>query len=268
MEFLKAAVEAIKKVDDLKKNIDVITADKDENFSRNLAQGELKNQVKGLSEGLKTFLDSKEESNIKQTEIYDKEIKDDSLDNINEYGKLETNRDYKSVEELLESFFSDKEEVLDGNMSLYEEHNKTLKNIDNKIDEKLDEAENNIENQDNKDGEIQKKGGSYGEVFKKGEGEKYEVHHMPAKNINGLELNDGPAIKMDKEDHRETASCGNSREAREYRAKQKELIEQGKFREALQMDIDDIHEKFGDKYDDAILEMLEYVDEIEVEGKI
>lgn len=114
----------------------------------------------------------------------------------------------------------------------------------------------------------EKKGGSYGDVFKEGEGDKYEVHHMPADSINGLERNDGPAIKMEKEDHRETASCGNSSEAREYRTMQKKLVEEGKFREALQMDIDDIREKFGDKYDDAIAEMLEYVDKLEEEGKI
>ena len=34
------------------------------------------------------------------------------------------------------------------------------------------------------------------------------------------------------------------------------------------MDIDDIREKFGDKYDDAIQEMLEYVDQLEEGGKI
>lgn len=125
------------------------------------------------------------------------------------------------------------------------------------------------EKEENLSGEIsEKKGGSYKEVFKEGEGDKYEVHHMPADNASNLERNDGPAIKMEKEDHRQTASCGNSKEAREYRAAQKELIDQGKFREALQMDIDDIHEKFGDKYDDAINEMLEYVDELEQEGKI
>lgn len=115
---------------------------------------------------------------------------------------------------------------------------------------------------------VQKNGGSYGEVFRDGEGEKYEVHHMPADSASNLERNDGPAIRMEKEDHRQTASCGNSREAREYRAQQRELIEQGKFREALQMDIDDIHDKFGNKYDDAIKEMLEYVDKIEGEGKL
>lgn len=129
------------------------------------------------------------------------------------------------------------------------------------------DADNNMFNHDNKElGE--KTGGSYGQVFKEGLGDKYEVHHMPADNVNGLERKDGPAIRMDKEDHRETASCGNSREAREYREYQKELIEQGKFREALEMDIDDISDKFGDKYGDAISEMLQYVDKLESEGRI
>jgi hypothetical protein len=34
------------------------------------------------------------------------------------------------------------------------------------------------------------------------------------------------------------------------------------------MDIDDIHEKFGDKYDDAIAEMREYVDKLKEEGRV
>lgn len=75
-------------------------------------------------------------------------------------------------------------------------------------------------------------------------------------------------IKMEKEDHRQTASCGSSLEAREYQANQKELIGNGNFREALQMDIDDIHEKFGSKYDEAISQMLTYVDKLETEDKI
>lgn len=114
----------------------------------------------------------------------------------------------------------------------------------------------------------EKKGGCYRDVKKTSDGETHEVHHMPADSASNLERDDGPAIKMEKEDHRLTASCGSSREAREYRERQKELIEQGKFREALQMDIDDIHEKFGDKYDDAIAEMLDYVEQLEQEGKI
>ncbi len=95
-----------------------------------------------------------------------------------------------------------------------------------------------------------------------------EVHHMPANSASELPTDDGPCIVMDYEDHRETASCGNSREAQEYRAKQKELIEQGKFREAFQMDVDDIRDKFGDKYDEAISKAEEYIDQLEKEGRI
>ena len=121
------------------------------------------------------------------------------------------------------------------------------------------EADNVLKNRVNDSNERENKlGGSYGEVFVKGQGEVYEIHHMPANNINGLETNDGPAIRMDKEDHRETASCGNSKEAREYRAEQARLIESGDFEGAMQMDIDDIHSKFGDKYDEAIEQAVEY----------
>lgn len=115
---------------------------------------------------------------------------------------------------------------------------------------------------------INKTGGSYGEIFTEGEGDSYEVHHIPADSISYLDRNDGPAIKMEKADHRQTASCGNSLDAREYRALQKEYIEENKFREAIQIDIDDLRDKFGDKYDEAISEMLEYVEKLEMEGKI
>ena len=108
-------------------------------------------------------------------------------------------------------------------------------------------------------------GGTYGELKNewrgKLEAQNLQIHHMPAKDVNGLPVNDGPAIVMEEVDHRQTASCGSSLEAREYRAKQKELIDQGKFKEAMQMDIDDIHEKFGDKYDDAIAQMQEVAKE-------
>lgn len=113
-----------------------------------------------------------------------------------------------------------------------------------------------------------KGGGSYREVYRKGEGEHYEVHHMPADSISGLSRGEGPSIKMEKLDHQDTASWGNSKDAVAYREEQERLIKQGKFREAQQMDIDDIHEKFGDKYDDQIEEMLRYTDQLEAEGKI
>ncbi|MGL5981495.1 MAG: hypothetical protein ACRCZY_11610 [Phocaeicola sp.] len=115
-------------------------------------------------------------------------------------------------------------------------------------------------------------GGSYGQIKSEGWGWKdqpaREVHHMPADSSSNLERQDGPAIAMDYEDHQKTASCGSSRDAKEYRAEQHKLIEEGKFREALQMDIDDLHDKFGEKYNDAISQMLKYVDRLEEEGKI
>ena len=126
-----------------------------------------------------------------------------------------------------------------------------------------------ITDADTKDvSETRKNGGTYGELTSPDQWgghledpPPHEVHHMPADSVNGLERNDGPAIVMEKGDHRQTASCGNSVEAREYREKQKELIDEGKFDEAMQMDIDDIHEKFGDKYDDAIAEMKSKAEE-------
>lgn len=132
-------------------------------------------------------------------------------------------------------------------------------NVENKQEEQALESSEKIGG---------KLGGSYQDVKTTSDGETHEVHHMPADSVSNLERVDGPAIKMEKEDHHQTASYGNSTEAREYREKQKQLIEQGNFKEALQMDIDDLHEKFGDKYDGAIEEMLGYVNKLEEEGKI
>ena len=115
-------------------------------------------------------------------------------------------------------------------------------------------------------------GGSYKELKNEGWGwndnPPHEIHHMPADSASHLEREEGPAIAIDYSDHQQTASCGSSREAKEYRAVQKELIENGDFRGALQMDIDDLHDKFGDKYDEAISQMLDYVDKLEQAGKI
>ncbi len=105
-------------------------------------------------------------------------------------------------------------------------------------------------------------GGSYRDVKKATTESGKEVHHMPADSSNELRREDGPAIRMDASDHRLTASCGNSKEAREYIAKQKELQNQGKWREAMQMDIDDLHSKFGNKYDEAARQCLVYAETI------
>lgn len=136
------------------------------------------------------------------------------------------------------------------------------KKIENVKSELSEEASTKEFDQTDK---TEKKGGSYKEVSNKDDTEK---HHMPAASASCLEFREGSVIRMEGEDHKKTASWGSSREARAYCAKQKELVEQGKFREAVQMDIDDIREKFGDKYDDAISEMMGYIDQLEEEGKI
>ncbi len=68
----------------------------------------------------------------------------------------------------------------------------------------------------------------------------------------------GTAIQMDPTDHVHTASHGNQGLAGQlYRDQQLQLIKQGKLDDAIQMDIDDIVSKFGSKYDEAILEMID-----------
>ncbi|MCP5528185.1 MAG: DUF4150 domain-containing protein [Verrucomicrobiales bacterium] len=102
------------------------------------------------------------------------------------------------------------------------------------------------------------KGGSYGALRKQYKGKGKQMHHMPADSASPLPRNDGPAIAMDPADHAKTASYDNMAGAKEFREAQRQLIEQGKFRDAMQMDISDIQAKFGSKYDDAIQEMLDY----------
>jgi hypothetical protein len=90
-----------------------------------------------------------------------------------------------------------------------------------------------------------------------------EVHHIPAyaavreafgeENVSFENL---PGILMDEEDHHQTASYGNSFEAQEWRATQAELIEQGRLEDAIRMDLIDITDKFGAKYDQAIQQYL------------
>ena len=94
----------------------------------------------------------------------------------------------------------------------------------------------------------EKKGGKAGDIDYR---ENDVVH--PMINIPELDDDDLPAIKMDLEDYKKLSSYNSQ----EFIDKKSELEEQGKYREALQMEIDDIREKCGDKYNDAIAEMME-----------
>jgi len=126
-------------------------------------------------------------------------------------------------------------------------------------------TENDVPSEKNDISEENKEGGRFVELINR---EGTERHHMPADCVNGLERDDGPAIIMDKDDHRQTASCGGSKEAKEYQIEQAKLVGEGKLREAFQMDVDDIRSKFGEKYDDAIAQADKYISKLETEGKI
>lgn len=110
---------------------------------------------------------------------------------------------------------------------------------------------------------IEKKGGSYKDVKATSSGAVSEVHETPSFSSTGAEKRcDGPSIKMDVDDHKLTGSYGNSNDAKQYRLQQSQYIEKGDYKSAIQMDIDDIRSKFGNKYDDGIAEMLKYAESI------
>lgn len=102
---------------------------------------------------------------------------------------------------------------------------------------------------------VTKQGGRYGDLIT----DSAHRHHMPAKQASPLSEADGPAIRMSPEDHRKTASYGGRKGSTQqaYRDKQAELIKQGRFDDAFMMDVDDIQSKFGNKYDNAILEAMD-----------
>lgn len=99
-------------------------------------------------------------------------------------------------------------------------------------------------------------GGAYGRISSYGG----QVHHCPADSVNGITTYSGPAIRMLTADHKQTASYGRFASAQKYRAEQARLIAAGKFDKAMQMDIDDIRDNFGSKYNRAIAEMINYAE--------
>jgi hypothetical protein len=102
-------------------------------------------------------------------------------------------------------------------------------------------------------------GGSYQSIQRTADN---EIHHMPANEASPLHPKHGPAVRLERADHIKTASYGTSREAREYRDRQRRLIIDGKFHEAAQMDVDDLRAKFGSKYDASIEQWQRYIDKL------
>lgn len=104
-----------------------------------------------------------------------------------------------------------------------------------------------------------KEGGTYRELFSKFKGNlkdnKLQIHHVPANASSSetvMSRLDGPSILMTEKDHALTASYGNSLSAQSYRAKQAKYIEEGNWKKAFEMDVNDIRSKFGEKYDEAL----------------
>ncbi|MFC4956797.1 RHS repeat-associated core domain-containing protein [Streptomyces mauvecolor] len=96
-------------------------------------------------------------------------------------------------------------------------------------------------------------GGKYGDLQPAGAGN--EINHVPANSSSPLSKYSGPSVRMDYADHRAVYSTGSSLESKAWRMRQKELIDGGDFRGAIQMDVNDIRSRFGNKYDEAITEM-------------
>jgi hypothetical protein len=121
------------------------------------------------------------------------------------------------------------------------------------------------------------KGGSYYDVRSKATaaGAGGEVHHIPSfKAFNGdcaLTHGKGPAIWMTVTDHRQTGSWGSSNDAIKYRDAQKQLIKQGKFKEAMDKDLADIRDKttrglIKGNYEEGIKLAVAYYQTIATQG--
>ena len=64
-------------------------------------------------------------------------------------------------------------------------------------------------------------------------GDGLDAHHLPANSATNIAKGKGPAIQMLPEDHRNTFSWGNSKEAKAYRQQVKQLMDDKQGRKAL-----------------------------------
>ncbi|MFF1398587.1 RHS repeat-associated core domain-containing protein [Streptomyces sp. NPDC058287] len=111
---------------------------------------------------------------------------------------------------------------------------------------------------------------------KKADGTKYpqpmEVNHIPAKSAykdviepgfyfankphKKQKVNNGPAIRMERDHHEKLYSTGYSLESQAWQQYQRELINSGRITDAMRMDIDDIKRRFPGTYDQHIKDMV------------
>jgi hypothetical protein len=130
-------------------------------------------------------------------------------------------------------------------------------------------------------------GGSYNEVtnaYPPAIGGKashnYEAHHVYAynsyKDLSGFNVNhgQGPAIRMDKSDHRLTKSHGSNPGFSKFQEQQRQLLQQGNHQAAWKLGVDDIRnacQKNGkpeNTYDRHISQAEKQILKLHQEGKI
>ncbi len=101
-------------------------------------------------------------------------------------------------------------------------------------------------------------GGRHRDTKRDGKKHGTQSHHCIADECSDIATEDAPAIRMETEDHiYRTGSWGNRKSSKKFRAKQRKLVEQGRYDEALQMGIDDILEQNPGVYDEHNKQMLE-----------
>lgn len=94
-------------------------------------------------------------------------------------------------------------------------------------------------------------------------GDGLDSHHMPAKAASPLDPDKGPAIQMEPTDHGKTSSNGKVKGFANYIYRIKILLTQGKWRNAMAVEIKDVRrvaKMQGDlrRYNIAMQEMLDY----------
>ncbi|MCF6252058.1 MAG: hypothetical protein L3J75_12420 [Methylococcaceae bacterium] len=118
--------------------------------------------------------------------------------------------------------------------------------IDGKVVENVDAAKNTK----------QALGGRHRDTKIDGNKNGTQSHHPIADDVSDIATNDAPAIRMETDDHvYRTGNWGSRKSSKRFRAKQKELIEQGKHDEAYKMGVDDIKDQNPGKYDTHIEQM-------------
>lgn len=79
---------------------------------------------------------------------------------------------------------------------------------------------------------------------------------MPQHASTPITKYSGPAIRMEKPDHRQLYSTGSAAESRAWLGMQRELVNSGRIDRALMNDINDVLARFPYKYNNAIGEMI------------